>query len=560
MKKFTLLTFGLLMGLTLSAQTPFVHETMLKARGEKSLALKKLPVSNNLFASMQQTSKVSAASEDSIIYSTPKGTLWDSYSRTGIGWYYSYGSGFATPYYAYVSQVVRDGDTYYFLNPFNCKETGSWIKGTRTGDTISVMTPQPVMTFTDSENNDSVMTLYAHRLVWNADSSGFKVDTLADGTINNRITYVVHGDSIIQTDGGQLALTDSKGGWLGYGDEQVTYALVKDKEVEAPKNVTFNNYMLSYSTVDDDADTLMARVGFDGSDVYMTDFYGNIHSYIKGTRNGNKITFPSGQYLGANSYYKSHLYFFGVTPVKAYDPEFDESYTDLKLNDKVVFTLNDDNSLTSDSSYVINAGNEVLYYINSFMKPTLKPYTLKPLAPTAPYNLSGDLSNDPLSGQNYISFYLDKIDPNGNFLDPDSLYYQLMTQSTDASEPVPFTFYADSYEGLGGDTDIIPYSFFNNSSIVSSYNQREIVLVDAIDGKIGVRSVYRVNGVTNTSATVWFVPDGISRINGEGKLIRKQEYYDLSGRHVSKPTRGFYLLKTTFTDGHQVTKKISLTR
>ncbi|MDY4951302.1 MAG: hypothetical protein SO098_02360, partial [Prevotella sp.] len=51
---------------------------------------------------------------DGIISSQPSGTLYANYARDGIGWYAYMGSGYATPYYAYLGRVVVDGNDYYF--------------------------------------------------------------------------------------------------------------------------------------------------------------------------------------------------------------------------------------------------------------------------------------------------------------------------------------------------------------------------------------------------------------------------------------------------------------
>ena len=72
----------------------------------------------------------------------------------------------------------------------------------------------------------------------------------------------------------------------------------------------------------------MAKVGFSGDKVYISNIYANTSSCVVGTRQGNIVNFHSGQYLGANSHYKSHLYFMGVTPCTVYDPVYEETYAD----------------------------------------------------------------------------------------------------------------------------------------------------------------------------------------------------------------------------------------
>lgn len=485
---------------------------------------------------------------DGIISSQPAGTLYANYSRTGIGWYAYMGTGFATPYYAYIGSVVVDGNDYYFLNPFNALTTGTWVKGTREGDVITVKTPQPILEYTDSETGQPT-TLYAKRLVWNSDSTGFQPDTLADGSIDYDITYRVSGDSIIQTDGGQLALCSADDDWYGYGDEQVEYNLVTDEVNEVPEGLNFDTYTLAYSGQDGTADTLVAKVALTDDKVYLTDLYPNIHTCVVGSRQGNTVTFPSGQYLGANSYYGSHLYFMGATACKVWDPVYEETYDSYVLNDKVTFTLGEGNVLTSDSTYVLNAGNSTLYYIQDFVHPELTPYVETPATPLTPYSLECDFSNDPTSGYNYVSFYMDKTDKDGNFINPAHLAYQLITADADATNQEPYTFYADTYTGLTDDTDRVDYSFTNGTNILGSYNQRYVILYDEFYSRIGVRSVYTVGNDTRFSDVAWFTTDNISSITDSGKTVKRIDYYDAAGRHLTTPTRGFYIRSVTYTDG-----------
>ena len=484
--------------------------------------------------------------DNGIVSSQPAGTLHANYAREGIGWYAYMGTGYATPYFAYLGSVVVDGNDYYFLNPFNTLTTDTWLKGTRTGDVITVKTPQPILEYTDDETGESTV-LYAKRLVWNSDSTSFQPDTLADGSVDYDITFRVSGDSIIQTDGGQLALCSADNDWYGYGDEQVVYSLVNDKVNEVPEGLNFSTYTLAYKSQDGTADTLVAKVALTDDKVYLSDIYPNVNSCVVGTRQGNTVTFPSGQYLGANSYYKSHLYFEGASPCKVYDPVYDETYDSYALNDKVTFTLGEGNVLSSDSTYLLNAGKSLLFYVQDFATPTLTPFTAKPATPLAPYSLEADLSNEPTSGMNYVSFFMDKADNQGNFIDPAFLSYQLITADADGTNQQPYTFYTDTYQGLAQDTDRVAYTFSNGNSIQSSWNQRYVAIYDEIYGSLGVRSVYTVAGDTRYSNVAWFVtPTGIASV-GAGK--KRVEYYDLTGRRLKAPVHGFCIRSVTNTDG-----------
>ena len=42
----------------------------------------------------------------------------------------------------------------------------------------------------------------------------------------------------------------------------------------------------------------------------------------------------------------------------------------------------------------------------------------------------------------------------------------------------------------------------------------------------------------------------------EAKTVKSVEYYDLSGRQVTRPTNGIYVQTTTFSDGTKESKKV----
>ena len=134
-------------------------------------------------------------------------------------------------------------------------------------------------------------------------------------------------------------------------------------------------------------------------------------------------------------------------------------------------------------------------------------------------------------------------------VDSAHLAYQLITADADATNQEPYTFYADTYTGLTDDTDRVDYSFTNGTNILGSYNQRYVILYDEFYSRIGVRSVYTVGNDTRFSDVAWFTTDNISSITDSGKTVKRIDYYDAAGRHLTTPTRGFYIRSVTYTDG-----------
>ena len=202
--------------------------------------------------------------------------------------------------------IAFDGDDVYIKNPITGYSSGTWVKGTKAGNTITVPLGQ-FLSYFASDGYGLYITLA------NVTSS-FSGTNLTDET---EVTYTIDGNTIRlngtnETKTLTVAWSDDdtvyKYGAPG-GNYNTVYTLDEDytpptaqtELVELPSGVTpedwyaegTNQYPSGSST------PTAAKVAFDGNDVYVSGIFTSLpNAWIKGTLEGNKVTFVTGQLLG----------------------------------------------------------------------------------------------------------------------------------------------------------------------------------------------------------------------------------------------------------------------
>lgn len=279
--------------------------------------------------------------------------------------------------------------------------------------------------------------------------------------------------------------------------------------VTAPDGLLLEEYALkarTYTTTDDGyvySDVTQSLfVGTDGTDVYIRGLCEYLPmAYIKGTKNGTKVTFAGGQYLG-KLYANGELfefYFGGTTE------DFLTSWEKMWPLTDVEFTIDETTgTMTTDSWMVINsdATTVLLPYAvtldNSIVKVTDVAAT--PATPSITYVY--DI--DPESSVNYGGIYMTipTLDTNGNALLTEKLSYRLFTAAGDDVQP--YVIKADEHEFIDEDMTEIPYTFTDDWDI--EYAGAAIYFYTPLSGfdKIGVQSIYRGGNEENNSEIFWY--------------------------------------------------------
>ena len=245
-----------------------------------------------------------------------------------------------------VAQVVTNGKKVYIKNAISHYPTGAWIEGemNEEGTEVTFKTPQPVM-INPADNS----IVYVTRQVR-------KGTSLATETGNTDLRFAVRNDSLIQTDGGYLSLTNLAGGLYGYVDYNIVIGKQQQTITTLPASAIVYDYSMDYGE-DEGRKSQAIKVGFDGNDVYIKSPAGDPNAWLKGSLNDNKIVFANSQYAGADASMGYYMYFkaargkidyidipgFGTFPVSTIELTNDES---------VVFDYNPaDKSFMTDATW-----------------------------------------------------------------------------------------------------------------------------------------------------------------------------------------------------------------
>ena len=243
--------------------------------------------------------------------------------------------------------------------------------------------------------------------------------------------------------------------------------------VELPEGAELVEYALTYTNYSGNAASGTAAVAVVGDEVYFKGFSSYIpDALIKGTKVGNTITFPSGQYLGSYAGYDSYLTQGGVF---TYD-----AATDTYSAEGDVYSLLDN------------------YYIDIYAtNPVLKVVVEKAATPAAPAITA--LTNGNYGY--YITFNVPNVDTNGDALVSSKLSYVIYTDVEHEVNALTFTPATHVY--LEENLTEIPFGFSENYDFYATQIYLN-ELYSADWNKIGIKSIYRGGGEVNETEIQWF--------------------------------------------------------
>ena len=242
--------------------------------------------------------------------------------------------------------------------------------------------------------------------------------------------------------------------------------------VTVPETLVSEEYAVSYTDFDGHAAGSSVKVGFDGTDVYIQGFCATLpEAWIKGTMDGNTITFAGGQYYG--KYYSYELF--------------------LQDND-VVFTYDEANNTLTATGLVYNqTGNS---YADYYKNPVIKKVVEKVATPATP-----TISAIKASGYgDVVRYNVPPIDVNGDGLVSSKLSFQFYTDVEQDINPLTFT--TDYFTRLSEDMTVIPYGFTEDYDFYN--NEIYLNMPHSTWNKIGIQSIYTGGGEEKKSEIFWY--------------------------------------------------------
>lgn len=492
---------------------------------------------------------------DQIIETFPDGTL-TRYVKSGTAYAYNWLFGMIIqPSDGSICDIVRTGDGKVYMNSvWSLYSSSGLIEGTEENGKITFTFPQ-LCNIDVWEDGDTKVEYkdYCMAMEWREDpddpSYGFYYPAE-----NQTVTFTVDGDKLVADDPDiMLGMCDwienDEGGyewaWLGNGDLYNSLTTFTAEPVTAPDDVQFETW---YRFTDSSATPV--EVGVNGNDMYLRGFFAEqADMVVKGTIDGDKVTFPSGQYMGIYSG-KTTIYFIGGHTETATDENGE--YNKFVGEDSYTFNYNAGNKILSSDGAVCfsTTPDKILYYV-MYEKPVIQVPNTAPITKiSAPViEMFWPKEEDyPME----IDFFIPAITEEKQVLDTDKLYWNMIVDGE------PFTFYSDEYEGLSAD-ELVNVPMSEDCSGIRNYGSEFGVYI-YMEGmtSIGFRSVY-IDGDNTIYSDITDVEEisGVNEINLGGNIISIR-YYDMNGMEVRNPQNGIYVRRVELPNGRIVTSKVAL--
>ena len=260
------------------------------------------------------------------------------YTRTGTAFYYN--SGWKTTSQVGHAVVIECTDgTVYLKDPIARLSYDSYIKGTKSGNTISFDVDQPIVY---NEDYDATVNVK-----WGTTSAPASSQSPITYTVDETAgTITLNGSSASAVLGGYWTDDNSmQGGEYGtiltYDTEYTPAPAVL---VEAPADLTTETWN---SNIDNVVST--ATIGFKGDDVYVKGLISAFpDAWLKGSVSGTTVTFAKNQFVGV--YQGMNIFAAGVDAEGSKLADFVMTY------DAVAKTLEGENLLA-------NAADDRIYYL-----------------------------------------------------------------------------------------------------------------------------------------------------------------------------------------------------
>lgn len=253
---------------------------------------------------LETASTVNVEKDANGIITSVTGGETKAYQRTAGMAYYPNNSQVAMANQTGYVTVVEDGNKVYIKDPITRYTQGSWVEGTKNGNTITVATQQPL-----AYNAQYGATL---SLRYGVITSAGNI-TAAD-TYNSEITFSVEGD--VWTLQNTSAYTGSSDDYFigviwddddsfsGYGDAETElvydpdYVAPSNELVELPAGAEVQSWF--YSMKDKNSAKLSGNVNiaFVDDDIYLQICPNFPTAWIKGTNDNGVVTFKKLQYIG----------------------------------------------------------------------------------------------------------------------------------------------------------------------------------------------------------------------------------------------------------------------
>lgn len=433
----------------------------------------------------------------------PEGTVYDTYAESES--FFPWGQDATKPTIeanqGYRLQLIDDGEgTVYMKHPFpqqwSITEDDGYLKLTRQTDgTYAMELPQAVFYTSDGR------LTYAH--VYNVtvtqDEDGKDVYSYAPCTTTDRITFDYADGVLTQRDDLMIALTDANDKWLLYGVWKIKCSSPGEK-VLLPAGAELKDYFLKATDDYGYKVNRMVKGAVVGNDIYMAPFADFEDSFIRGTIEGDRVSFPTNQYLGFSPFWDRHAYARTTKMEEVWDEEAEDWFNIFEDAATAEFDFDAEKGvLTADynTSIIENGSPDKIAIITALVNPSFTRFVERAATPADPQlPIYGFAPFDPDYGDSYFIVVIPEEDVDGNFINPSQLYYNIFIDGE------LFTFDEDDYDVWEPMTEI-PATYDNGEDIFSRDGGQKVIYFyfEGIES-FGAQSYYTACGETHYSNLV----------------------------------------------------------
>lgn len=357
---------------------------------------------------------------------------------------------------------------------------------------------------------------------------------------------------------------------LGYEFKPFT-----DELLQLPESLTkddIQQYSLRYDSKDPYYFPTMVYVAREGNDFYFQGFSTKTpDAWVKGTLNakGDSVIIENGQYVGL--YDGLYFLYMKGASYSGYDTDGWPIY---KNKDHVALAYNEaDKSLYGPDGILFVLGKELRGgYSQSIPSQDMKPFYGVAAKPKTPQIRYFDIDTQYNTVPSSLAYVVPVEDVNGNFINPDSLYYRVFVDGEqwhfENGKGQFYQHFPDEWEVPSRFTD---RGKVNNRTDNNNGTQTYHVLSfekTLRPTTIGLQSIYYMNGTRTLSdidvydtATKTHTyeqgdddPSGIESVGAE--QVVSESWFDLSGRQTLQPQKGLFIKSMRMADGSRKNIKV----
>lgn len=453
-----------------------------------------------------------------------------------------------------------DGKTVYWKNPVTKYTQDSWIQGELNEDGTKIVFPAGQYLYYNTKQQYGYQLYHIYNIVLDSygyDYESFSIDYSTPITLSvDGTTLKLEGTS--DTNIIASVSDDDDPAWNYYGDAETVLTLFTDIPIAAPDDMQTSTYILRYGSEGNTKRNV--NVGFSGNEMYIQGIYSYLpDAWLKGTVDGNTVTFTSGQYIGDDE--GTMVYWVAATAAEEWDDYWGEMTTVYKYADKITFQYDPETgTYTGDKTLIVSSVKDGINRWGTYVNPVLTPYEDTAATPADPvideFANPGYDEDEGEDVEGYFDFYIYTQDVNGKDLNADNIYYRLYVNNDQL-----LTLTKQKYEELDEDMSEFRYDFtdYYDFYIKTTTGYHSIYLYDTYE-RIGVQVIYRGGGEEHASNIVYsdgsVTPTSVGSIQAVPGTVRT-EYFDLSGRRISKNAPGQVVIKRTIdADGRVSTSKV----